>query len=286
MDRDEYQALKESGGLAQDAVEQEETEVIEEKETITEPIIEADEVGTEILDEEEIEPLTPKEQTAFEKRLDREQKKISEKVKAEMEEQYKQKYSKHDELVSSLGGQSVDALLEAAKEQRLVAEINRKSRENGWTQEEAEYHYEQEKQKIEQQKTQQELKTLRVQMQINNLRDKPEYAGITSMENEILAKIDKSNGALSVEEAYWAMGGAKKAEQIKLESQMREQVKRAQIPRTVLTDAPVNNTAEKPLPPDVLREAERMGITASEARRLMNRSEINNLDDYRKMKNK
>jgi len=86
---------------------------------------------------------------------------------------------------------------------------------------------------------------------------------------------------LTVEEAYWAMGGPKKAEQIRLEATMREQEKRKKTPRTVLTDSQTSTTGEKPLPPEIAQQAERMGISAEEARRLMNKEPAKNIDDWR-----
>src|SRR5690606_27967610 len=105
--------------------------------------------------------------------------------------------------------------------------------------------------------------------QINRLKDNPDYAGIGQMGKDILSIIDKSAGALNVEEAYWALGGSKRAEQIRLETQAREAEKRRQKPRTVITDTPTTTAGEKPLPPEIARDAERMGISAAEARRLM-----------------
>lgn len=220
--------------------------------------------------------MTPKEQTAFQKRLEREQKKLEEKLRTEMEEQYKQKYSKHDEVIQSMGGDP-DKILNAAKEAQMVREAQQVAKQNGWDEDQTQWY-------IEQQKQQNELKELRVQMQINKLKDNPDYAGIASMERDILAKIDKSNGALNVEEAFWALGGSRRAEQIKLETQQREIAKRAQQPRTVLKDAPSNATGEKPLPPDVLQEAKKMGISEAEARRLWSAKPTQTINDYRERK--
>src|SRR5690606_38168433 len=117
----------------------------------------------------------------------------------------------------------------------------RLAEENGWDEDQAQWYVNEQRAKLEQQKQQKELQELRVQMQINRLRDNPDYAGISAMEKDIISKIDRTNGALTVEEAFWALGGPKRAEQIRLEAQMREQVKRQKQPRTVLTDAPTSS---------------------------------------------
>lgn len=230
----------------------------------------------EIINEQEVDdlpPLNEKEKTAFEKRLERDKGKLEEKIRADMEEQFKQKYSKHDEVIASMGGDP-DRILSAAKEAALVREANKLADERGWDEDQTQWY-------IEDQKNKKELKELRVQMQINNLKDNPDYAGISSMEKDILSMIDKSNGALNAEQAYWAMGGSKKAAQIKLETEQREIIKRGQQSRTVLKDAPNNTSGEKPLSPQVLQEAKRMGITEAEARKLMNKQPVKDIDEFR-----
>lgn len=287
MDQNEFRQRKESGELVTDAALQNtETEIIDdqyEEEVEHEEEVEQDEQadeldGTETDVEEEDEQLTPQEKTAFQKRLEREQKKLEEKLRSEMEEQFKQKYSKHDEAIQLLGGDP-DKILSAARESQIQRQAVQLADQNGWTQEETQWY-------IDQQKQQQELKELRVSMQINRLKDNPDYAGIASMEKEILSRIDKSNGALNVEEAFWALGGAKRVEQVKLEAQQREIAKRSAPTRTVQRDTQSSTTTEKPLPPSVLQEAQRMGISAEEARRLMNKPIAQNIDDYRKNKAK
>lgn len=272
MDQSEFRSLKESGGLVDDAgLQQEETGVVAEEHEEQESTV-SEEVATDTLEEdveEELPLLSEKEKTAFEKRMERERKKERERLEAE----YEQKYGRHKQVVELLGGDP-DAIERRIRENQMQAEANRLAEQNGWTEEETTWY-------VNQRKQEQELKELRVQMQINKLRDNPDYAGIGSMEKEILSKIDKTNGALSVEEAYWALGGPKKAEQIRLEAQMRESVKRQKTPRTVITDSQVSTTTEKPLPSDVVRDAERMGISAAEARRLMSKPTASNIDEWR-----
>lgn len=269
MDQNEYRTLKETGGLPTDAASEEEVTdqqpedvVVEEQDT--DPVEETQEE-----EEDDLPPLSEKEKTAFDKRMERERKKERERLEAE----YEQKFGRHKQVIDLLGGDP-DAIEKRIRDNQLAQEANRIAEANGWDEEQTTWY-------IEQQKQQRELKELRVQMEINRLRDNPDYGGIGTMEKEILAKIEQTNGALNVQEAYWALGGSKKAEQIKLEAQMREQAKRAKQPRTVLTDTAVSHTAEKPLPADILRDAERMGVSAAEARRLYSLQPAGNIDEWR-----
>lgn len=281
MDRAEYNALKESGGLVTDAALHEEpTEPVitydeEPEQEEEEPEVEQE---TEVDEEDDLPPLPEKEKTAFEKRMERERAKMEERIKADMEQQYEQKYGRHKQVVELLGGDP-DVIEKRIRENQLAAQAQEIADMNGWDDDQKQWYIEQEKQK-------QELQDLRVTVAINRLRDNPDYAGISSMEKEIKQKIEATKGALSVDEAYWALGGHKRAEQIRVEAQMREQVKRSKQPRTVLTDAPAAVTSEKPLPADVLRDAERMGISASEARRLMSKEAPKNIDEWRKSRAK
>lgn len=291
MDQNEYRKLKESGETVTDAALQDaETEVVDDQfeeeipaeEEVTEEQ-EQEESGdaseaTESDEEEEPEQLTPKEKTAFEKRLERERAKLEEKLRTELEQQAEQKYSKHREAIEALGG-NPDALLAAARDAKLQQEAQSLAERNGWSDEETRWY-------VDQQKQAQELKELRVQMQINRLKDQPDYLGIDKMEKEIAAKIDKSNGALTVEEAFWALGGPKKVEQVKLEAQQREAARRTQPTRTVVKDAPSTSVGEKPLPPSVLAEAKQMGISEAEARKLYNAKPAETIDEWRERRKK
>jgi hypothetical protein len=280
MDQNEYRNAKQTGDIVGDADQQqdEETTLVddreEEIEQEEEDIAEAEVEQEESDDEDDLPPLNEKEKTAFEKRLEREKKKERERLEAELE----QKYGRHKQVIEMLGGDP-DAIERRIRDNQIATEAQRIAEANGWDDEQTRWY-------VEQQKQQNELKELRVQMQINKLRDNPDYAGIASMEKEILGKIDRSNGALTVEEAYWALGGSKMADQIRLDAQMREKVKGQKQARTVLTDSATPVTTEKPLPPDVVRDAERMGISAAEARRLMSKETVNNIDAWRERNKK
>jgi hypothetical protein len=272
MNQDEYKELKESGGLVDDAGQQEEVIEQEEETGIEKDELEKELEASEETDDDDLPELPEKERTAFERRMEREKAKLQEKIEAEMQK----KYGKHQQIVDLLGGDA-DAVEKRIRDQQLVSQAQHIADQNGWDEEQTQWY-------INQQKQDQELKELRVQMQINKLRDNPDYAGIASLEREIMSKIDKTNGALTVEEAYWALGGKNKADQIRLEAQVRESEKRKKQPRTVLTDSAAGTVTEKPLPADVMRDAERMGISAAEARRLMSKEPAKDIAEWRKNK--
>jgi hypothetical protein len=285
MDQNEFRKAKESGELVTDAALQEaKTELIDdqfqeeesEAEEVTEELGQEETEETETEVEEETEELTPKEKTAFDKRMERETKKLEEKLRKEIEEQSEQKYSKHREAIEALGGDP-DKLLSAARDAKLLQDANALAAQNGWNEADTQWY-------IEDQKNKMELKELRAQMQINKLKDQPDYLGIDKMEREIIAKIDMSKGALTVEEAFWALGGPKRVEQAKLEAQQREIARRAQPTRTVVKDTPSTQVGEKPLSATVLAEAKKMGISEAEARKLMNAPAFNNIDEWREQR--
>lgn len=275
MDQIEFRKAKESGGLVTDAALQEaETEIVDDREELPEQeeqpeqeVEEQPEKGLE--DEDDLPQLTEKEKTAFDLRLERERKKDRERLEAE----YEAKYGRHKQVIDLLGGDP-DVIEKRIRDNQIAQEAERLAVANGWDEDQTQWY-------VEQTKQQQELKELRVQMSINRLRDNPDYAGIASMEKDIMSKIERTNGALTVEEAYWALGGPKKAEQIRIDTLAREAAKRQKTSRTVLTDAPTATTSEKPLPAEVVRDAERMGISAAEARRLMSKEPAMNIDEWR-----
>lgn len=279
MNQEEFKAMKEKGELVGDAdllnaTKETVIETVEDEEEIIE-----EEIAEIEVDEQEVDDLpvlSEKEKTAFDKRLERDTKKLEEKLRKEIEEQTEQRYSKHKAAIEAIGGDP-DKIIEAAKEASLKREADRLADQHGWDDDQKQWY-------IEDQKTKTELKELRVQRQIDKLKNDPDYAGIEGMEKEILAKIDKHGGQLTVDEAYWALGGAKKAAQIKLDAQMREQVKRAEKPRTVLTDNATPTTGDKPLPADVVKDMQRMGITAAQARELMANDSPQNIQEYRARK--
>jgi phage I-like protein len=102
------------------------------------------------------------------------------------------------------------------------------------------------------------------------------------MKEQIKGKIAASGGALSAEEAYWALGGKERAAQLKRETTQREIAKRSIAKRTVQTDTSAVPSGDKPLPAEVRQAAKAAGISEKEARRLVDMP--NDLEGYRKWK--
>lgn len=229
-------------------------------------------------------PELPEEQkTAFQKRLEREQKKIRETAEQELKEQYETQYGKHKSIVDMLGGDpdKVEQMIrdnqaEAAAQQQAQSLAN----QYGWDEQQTQQYAQQ---YAQQQKKDQELADLKVQVQINEFKDNPDYAGIGNMKKEIQTMIGRSNNALSVEQAYWALGGKGRAEQLKRETEQREIAKRSKTKRTVQSDSPTSSTGEKPLSPENERMRQRMGLSMQEAKELLKETP-KNLEAYRKSK--
>lgn len=282
MNRTEFEEQKESGEVAeettqQDAAVEEETDIQEESEVTTE----TEEIDDAV--EDDLPDLPEEQKTAFQKRLEREQKKIRETAEQELKEQYEAQYGKHKSIVDMLGGDpdQVEQMIRDNQAQ-AVAQQQAQSLANqyGWDEQQTQQYAQQ---YAQQQKKDQELADLKVQVQINEFKDNPDYAGIGNMKKEIQTMIGRSNNALSVEQAYWALGGKGRAEQLKREAEQREIAKRSKSKRTVQSDSPTSGTGEKPLSPENERMRQRMGLSMKEARELLKETH-NNLEAYRKSK--
>ena len=246
----------------------EETETAEttEAEETTEPT-ESTEVEEDTDDTYELPELPPEQKNAFQKRLEREQKKIRDQVEAESIA----KYAKHQKIIDSLGGDP-DAIEKAFQEQAWAKEAEAQGYAN--PEESAWY--------IGQKKQQAELNELRVKVQINELKDDPLYAGIKGSEKEIQAFMTRTGS--TAKEAYWAIGGEARAQQLKREAEQRAIVKKAQPKRTVQSDSSTGDAgALPPLPADIEVQRRQMGISHQEALDLLG-SDYANIDDYRKQK--
>jgi hypothetical protein len=276
MNREEFEQEKETGVKLeeQDAAVQEEEIVDEEVETDIEDREEDQE------DDSEDDLDIPEEQkTAFAKRLEREQKKIREQTEKELEQRleqkYEQKYSKHDSIIERLGGDP-DQVERMINDNEMKSKVYRLAEQEGWDEEQIQWY-------IQQQKKDQEVQELKVQVAINDLKDNPDYAGIGSMKKEIQTMISRSGGAIDVKQAYWALGGEKRAEQLRRETEQRNIVKRSKAKRTVQSDSPTSTTGDKPLDAENERIRQKMGLSLKEAKALLNDTP-NNLEAYRKKK--
>ena len=253
-----------------DGVQNLEIEPIEPIDEPTEPIeVDPIEEPTEPIEptEDDIPELPPEQKNAFQKRLEREQKKIRDQVEAESIA----KYAKHQRIIDSLGGDP-DAIEKAFQEQEWTKEAQsqgyEKPEESAWY--------------IAQKKQQAELNELRVKVQINELKDDPLYAGIKGSEKEIQAFMTRTGS--TAKEAYWAIGGEARAQQLKREAEQRAIVKKAQPKRTVQSDSATGDAGTLPaLPSELEAQRKQMGLSHQEALDLLG-SDYANIDDYRKQK--
>lgn len=252
-----------------DAGEHEQVEQVDDNDTPDTP---------ETDDEDDLPELPPEQKTAFQKRMEREQRKLEEKLRGELEQTYKGQYSKHERIIQALGG-DVDSIEKALEEQRIINEANRHAEQNGWSEDETRWY-------INEQKVQQELHDLRISNQINELRDNPDFAGIRDMKKDISDMVKRSNGNLTVEQAYWALGGKARAEQLKREVEQREVAKRTQAKRTVQTDSAPSSVGEKPLPADIEAQRKKLGLTVEQARELLKDDAPKNLAEWREKRKK
>lgn len=260
------------------AVQEEEVEDLEAEEA-EEEVIDSDdesEADAEVQDEE---PALPEAQkTAFQKALEREKRKMKEEQDT-MRSELEQQYNPYKAFFDQLGIQDPSIALKAIEDNRLRKQAEQLADDQGWTDDQALQYL---RQRQEQHRLSEELQDLRVANQINELADNPDYAGIKGMKEQIKGKIAASGGALSAEEAYWALGGKERAAQLKRETAQREIAKRSTAKRTVQTDTSAVPSGDKPLPVEVRQAAKAAGISEKEARRLVDMP--NDLEGYRKWK--
>ncbi|MCP1134338.1 hypothetical protein NKT34_13620 [Paenibacillus polysaccharolyticus] len=237
--------------------------------------------------EDDPEPeLSPKEKTAFEKRMERERRKLEE----ELSKQFDEKYSKHKSVIEKLGGDP-DQIVQHLENQRIQNEVQAQAQQlaynNGWDEEQTQWYVndqmERRRQQQQQNDLQKEIAQLRLESQINELRDNPDFTGIATMKKEIADIVSKSNGQLTVSQAYWALGGESRAKQMKREAEQRSAVQRRN--RVVAKDTATAASTEKAIPASVLADAKRMGISESEIRELMS-FDAKNINEYREKKRK
>jgi len=230
-------------------------------------------------DEEEDIQLSPKEQTAFEKRMERERRKLQE----QMEKDFESRYSKHKAVIDKLGGDP-DKIEQQLQQKQIELEAQRLADAYGWDDSQVQYYVQQESGKLQQQKFEKELQDLRIANEINELRDNAEFSGIMSMKKEITDLVSRSGGTLNVTQAYWALGGAQRAKQVQREAEQRAALQR-RTGRVVASDAPTAASSEQAIPNSVLADAKRWGLSEKEVRELMNFN-ATNIQEYRQKKAK
>lgn len=268
----------------QETVDEPETEEIdvEEYEDEAENDLETD-AEEKVAEEPE---LSPKEKTAFEKRMERERRKLEEELSKKFEDQY----SKHKQVIERFGGDP-DKILQTVQENQMKAEVEAQARQmaefNGWDDAQTQWFVQDQmarkQQEIQQQSLQKELQELRISNEINDLRDNPEFSGIMNLKKEISDLVSKSQGSLNVSQAYWALGGQARATQMKREAEQRAAVKRRT--RVVANDNPTAASTEKAIPASVIAQAKQMGISEKELRDLAD-FDAHNINEYRQKKKK
>jgi hypothetical protein len=227
-------------------------------------------------EEDELPELSPKEKTAFEKRMERESKKIEERLAKELDE----KYSPFKRVVDKLGGDP-DKIEQMLQQRQIQAEAEQLAYSNGWDDDQTQWYVNQRNQELQQVEMQKELEMFRISDKVNDLRDDPSFPGIHSMKKEIADVVAKSGNQLDVKQAYWALGGEKRAQQMKRETEQRAAVKRRT--RVVASDTPSAASTEQIIPAHILSQAQHMGVSEKELRELASFS-ANNINDYRKTK--
>ncbi|MNV28563.1 hypothetical protein D3C71_1197570 [compost metagenome] len=276
---------EEQPATEQDAAASE--EVIEDDQLLEDELPVSEEADDQQeIEEEDLPELTEREQTAFNKRLERERRKLEESLNQEMET----KYAGHKRVVERLGGDP-EQIERALQERQFANEVNARAQQMadyyGWDDEQIQQYSQQQvqqrQQQVQQAELQQELQELRISNQVNDLRDNPEFTGISSMKKEIADIVSRSNGTLDVQQAYWALGGQKRAQQTKREVEQREAVKRRT--RVVANDSPAAASTEKAIPNDILRQGKQMGMSEKEIRDLMD-FDSTNINDFRANKKK
>lgn len=266
-------------------VEETETEELEQEE-YEEEAFESEQEPDTGDSEDDVTELSPKEKTAFEKRLERERRKLEEQLSKQLEE----KYSKHQRVIEKLGGDP-DKIEQFLQEQQMQQEIAAQAQQmaefNGWDQDQTQWYINDQMQKrqaeLQQQQLQRELQELRLANEINDLRDNPDFPGIISMKKEIADLVSKSNGTLNVSQAYWALGGERRAQQMKREAEQRAAVQKRN--RVVAKDNPTAASTDKAIPSNVLAQARQFGMSEKEIRELMS-FDAKNINEYRQKKKK
>jgi hypothetical protein len=274
MSLEQYRAAKASGVdlLAQPEVV-EDAAPIEEVEQEFEVEQESHEPEQEI--EDDLPPIPEKEQSAWQKRAERERRKAAEETEARLKAEYEAQINPYKQAFEKMGITPEQAL-QAIEQSKIKQEAERLAYQNGWSDEQAEMY-------VQNQQQQKEMRDLRVSVQINDLADSSDYPGIKQMKAQISEFIGRTGA--SVEEAYWAVGGKPLAQQLKREAEQREIAKRSTTARKVVTDSSSAMPSKDALPPEAIEFMKREGMSEAQVRRLLDSKPMNQTE-YRKMMKK
>lgn len=219
--------------------------------------------------------------TAFQKALERNTKKAREAAEKELKEQFEAEYSTklnpYQKFFDQLGVTPEQALA-SIEQGKIKQEAENLAYQNGWSEEQTQMY-------VRQQELERNQTEMKVNLRVYELSDSPDYPGIKQMKGAITEFI-RSNPRVSVEQAYWAVGGANLATQLKREAEQREIAKRSQSTRKVVSDAQSNNKGPAPLTADAVAFMRRTGMSETEVRMLMNDEGPKNLTEYRQMMKK
>jgi hypothetical protein len=274
MSLEQYRAAKASGVdlLAQPEVV-EDAAPIEEVEQEIEVEQESHEPEQEI--EDDLPPIPEKEQSAWQKRAERERRKAAEETEARLKAEYEAQINPYKQAFEKMGITPEQAL-QAIEQSKIKQEAERLAYQNGWSDEQAEMY-------VQNQQQQKEMRELRVSVQINDLADSSDYPGIKQMKSQITDFVARTGA--TVQEAYWAVGGQPLAQQLKREAEQREIAKRSTTARKVVTDSASSMPSKDALPPEAIEFMKREGMSEAQVRRLLDSKPMNQTE-YRKMMKK
>lgn len=269
---EQYREAKQSGAdlyaeqeVVEDAAPQEEVEQEEQE-------IQEHEQVEEMI-EEEVDQIPKEQQSAWQKRAERERKKGAEEAEERLKAEYESQLNPYRAFFDQLGI-NPDEALKAVEQNRIKQEAEQLAYQNGWTDEQAQWY-------VEQQKLKSEQTEMKVSLKVYELSESSDYPGIKQMKGPITDFI-RNNPNVAVEQAYWAVGGSSLAQQLKREAEQREIAKRSQTPRKVVTDQSAPMDEKAPLPPEAVAFMKREGMSEAQVRALMTDAP-KNIDEYRKM---
>lgn len=226
--------------------------------------------------EDDLPPIPEKEQSAWSKRAERERRKAAEETEARLKAEYEAQINPYKQAFEKMGITPEQAL-QAIENNRIKQEAEQLAYTNGWDEQQTQMY-------MQNQQQQKEMQSLRVSVQINDLADSSDYPGIKQMKTQIADFIGR-NPNMSVNEAYWAVGGQPLAQQLKREAEQREIAKRSTTPRKVVSDSASSMPTKDALPPEAIAFMKQNKMSESQVRALMSEAPKNQ-DEYRAMKAK
>jgi hypothetical protein len=232
----------------------------------------ATEADTEPLDDD-IPAIPQEQQTAWQKRAERERRKAYEEAESKLKAEYESQLNPYKSFFDSLGLDPKQAM-EALERNKLQQEAQQLAYANGWTEDQTQMY-------VRQQELERKQTEMQVNLRVYELADTKDYPGIKEMKGAITDFV-RSNPRASVEQAYYAVGGQALVQQMKREAEQREIQKRTQTKRTVITDAPTDMKGPAPLTAEAEAFMRRTGMSESQVRLLMADQGPKNLDEYRK----